>query len=150
MKVNHVQMFTLLKKISGPISEDLAPTLSNKVVRTFKESMNDPRLLVASSLLLKNYVTESYNEETANVLFEKLEEHGFISPAINKFDLRTAEGYIAAMEEVMAEMMSGAAIGGRFDGAQTNAAANATGMAAPTGPAKKKKSRIEKIMNRRL
>jgi len=150
MKVNHVQLFTLLKRISGPLSEDMAPTLSNKVIRTFKESLNDPRTIVASSLLLRNYVTEKYNEETADVLFEKLEEHEFISPAINKFDIGTPEGYIHAMEEVMAEMMSGAAIGGAFDGAQTNAAANATGMAAPTGPSKKKKSRIEKIMSRRL
>ena len=150
MRVNHVQLFTLLKRISGPLSEDMAPTLSNKVVRNFKESLNDPRMLVASSLLLKNYVTETHNQETTDVLFEKLEEHGFIPSAINKFDIGTAEGYIQAMEEVMAEMCSGAGIGGAFDGAQTNAAANATGMAAPTGGAKKKKSRIEKIMNRRL
>jgi len=50
----------------------------------------------------------------------------------------------------MREMNSGAGIGGAFDGAQSNAAANATGMAAPTGRSNKKRKGIEKVLQRRL
>ena len=103
---------------------------------------------VAALALLKEYVEEESNKETSKVLLEKMEEHN-LAPSI-KHDLSTKEGFLDAFEEeFIREMNSGAGIGGAFDGAQTNAASNVTGMAAPTGPGKKKKG-IEKVLRRRL
>jgi len=105
---------------------------------------------VAALALIREHVQTVSNEETAVHLIEKLEEHKFIPPT-KQYDLTTVEGFMDAWEdEMIREMSSGAGIGGAFDGAQTNAATNATGMAGPNGPSKKKKKGLDKILNRRL
>ena len=107
---------------------------------------SDPYSHLSALKMIKEYVEDNSNEETAQVLFEKMENHKMIKPV--NHDLSTYEGFMDAVEETMAEMVSGAGIGGRFDGMQSNAATNATGMAAPNGPPKKKK--LENILKRRL
>lgn len=139
-------IFTILKRISSPLQEDCAPTLSNRVVENFKTSKQDPKNFVTSCRLLKQYVEETYDAETAEILFDKLEEHKHIPPAINKHDISTVEGFMNAVDEVMQEMVSGAAIGGAFDGAQSNANTNASGMAAPNGASKKKKNKLDAVL----
>ena len=105
---------------------------------------------IAALALLKEYVEKESNRETATVLLERFEEHGYAPKGISEHDLSTPEGFMDAFEEeFMKEMNSGASIGGRFDGAQSNADANASGMAAPSGP-KKKKNRLEKILDNKL
>lgn len=104
---------------------------------------------VAALALIKEYVEQESNKETAQVLVEKLEEHQLIPPM--KHDLSTKEGFLDAFEEeFFKEMVSGAGIGGAFDGAQSNADTNASGMAAPNGASKKKRKGLEKVLNRRL
>ena len=147
--INPKAVFAVLKKVNEPLSESYAPILSNKIINHFKESLGDPRMIVHASILLHKHMTEQYNQETATCLLERLVEHKIIPSAITKYDIGSPEGFMKAFEEVMTEMMSGAAIGGRFDGAQTNAASNASGMAAPNGP-KKKKNKLENIIQRRL
>jgi len=103
---------------------------------------------VAAVALLKEYVEQETNKETAQVLVEKLEEHEII-PA-KKHDLSTIEGYLDAWEEAMTEAMtSGASFGGSLSGANSNADANATGLAGVDKPLKRKK-RVEKILDKRL
>lgn len=147
--INPKAVFSILKKINEPITESYTPILSNKIINHFKESLSDPRMIVHASALLHKHVAEQYNQETATCLLERLVEHKFIPSSITKHNIGTPEGFMKAFEEVMAEMVSGAGIGGAFDGAQSNADANATGMAAPNG-AKKKKNKLENIIQRRL
>lgn len=150
--MNTKALFTLLKKINEPLTESYIPTTSNRIIQNFKNSLDNRQLIVPASALMQKYVSEQHDEETAFALFERLVEYGIVPEAIIKHDLSTYEGYMDAVEEVMSEMVSGAAIGGRFSGIGTNAQVNATGMAAPTGPDKKKKPirRIENILNKRL
>lgn len=104
---------------------------------------------MAALALIKEHVEQEYNKETSQVLVEKLEEYKLIPPI--KHDLSTKEGFLDAFEEeFMKEMVSGAGIGGSFDGAQSNADTNTSGMAAPNGSTKKKRKGIENILNRRL
>lgn len=105
---------------------------------------------IAALALIKEYVETETNKETANLLIEKLEEHNII-PA-QEYDLSTVEGFMEAWEdEMVREMTSGAAFGGRMSGAGSNADINATGMAGIDQPLKKKKKRkLESVMNRRL
>lgn len=101
---------------------------------------------IAALKLIQEHVETKYNKETADYLFEALEERKVIQPIGH--DISTKEGYLAAMEEaIMTEMNSGAAIGGSFGPATTNTAANASGMAAPTGPTKRKR-KLDKIVKR--
>jgi hypothetical protein len=101
---------------------------------------------IAALALLKEHVQDEYNKETANALMEKLEENRII-PKLD-YDIGTKEGYLAAMEEaIMIEMTSGAALGGPLSPTTTNAQANASGLAAPTGPSKKRKN-LTKILSR--
>ena len=102
---------------------------------------------VAALAMIREHVEEQTNNETAKVLIEKLEEHKLV-PLSKQYDLTTKEGFMDAWEdEMIREMSSGAGIGGAFDGAQTNTAANATGMAAPNGPSKRKK-KIDNLLRR--
>ena len=104
---------------------------------------------VAALALIKEYVEQESNKETASVLIEKLEEHKFIPE--QKHDISTAEGYLDAMEEeIMREMTSGAAFGGRMSGAGTNADVNATGLAGRDPVLGQKKNKLKKILDRRL
>lgn len=103
---------------------------------------------LAAVALLKEYVEQEANKETAEVLVEKLEEHNII-PA-QKHDLSTVEGYLDAWEDALIEgMASGASFGGSLSGANSNADANATGLAGVDRPLKKKR-RVEKILDKRL
>lgn len=145
--MNTKAYFTYLRKITNTLNEDVSMTLSNRVVKVFKESINNKQMLIPAAALLQKHISEQYDRETADMLFNRLVEHEVVPSVIIKHDLSTVEGYMRAVEEVMAEMVSGAAIGGSFDGAQSNAAANASGMAAPNGPTKKK-NRLEKIYRR--
>lgn len=130
------------------IQEKAFSPLERMVIGLKKAST--PDAYVSAMRLMKEYVEAESNENTCNVLMERMEQHQLISPTIRKHDLSTYDGFMDAVDEMMTEMMaSGAAIGGAFDGAQSNAAANATGMAAPNGPTKKKK-RIDSILNRRF
>lgn len=129
-----------------------AMSLFDRVVFNLKRTIPEQGNAYLSALaLVKEYVQERTNEQTANVLVEKLEEHKLI-PISKQYDLTTVEGFMDAFEdEMVREMFSGAAIGGAFDGAQSNSAANSTGMAAPNGPSKKKKKKgIDKILHTRL
>lgn len=106
---------------------------------------------VAALALIKEYVEQEANKETATALMEKLEEHKFIPK--QKHDIGTPEGYLDAMEEeIMREMTSGAAFGGRLSGAGTNADINATGLAGLDKPLnskpQKKKKDIRKLLDR--
>tara|TARA_R110002153_G_scaffold29711_13_gene91221 strand:+ start:33204 stop:33758 length:555 start_codon:yes stop_codon:yes gene_type:complete len=103
---------------------------------------------VAALALLKEHVQTNYNKPTADLLIEKLEEKKII-PTIGH-DIGTPEGYLSAMEEaIMAEMNSGASIGGSLGPANTNPQANASGLAGPTGPSKRKKTHsMSKILRR--
>jgi len=103
---------------------------------------------VAALALLKEHVEKEYNKETADLLIEKLEEKKII-PKLD-YDISTPEGYLCAMEEaIMAEMNSGASIGGPLSVGSSNAVANASGLAGPTGPSKRKKTNsMSKILRR--
>lgn len=103
---------------------------------------------IAALALLKEHVEKTYNKETSDMLLEKLEEKKII-PKI-EHDIGTKEGYLSAMEEaIMAEMNSGASIGGSLGPANTNSQANASGLAGPTGPSKRKKTQsMSKILRR--
>ena len=101
---------------------------------------------IAALKLIQEHVEDKYGKETSDYLIETLNERKVLLPLGH--DISTKEGYLAAMEEaIMHEMNSGAALGGSFSPAMTNTAANATGMAAPTGPTKKKR-KLDKIVNR--
>ena len=149
--INTSQALMILRKINAPLQEDFVPTLTNKIIEKFKSALHDPSGLVEASNLLYKQIEEQFGKETADFVFERLENHDLIPPAIREHDLATVAGYMAAHDKVM-EMFSGAAIGGAFDGAQSNAATNASGMAAPNGPTKKKKPirRMRNILNNRL
>ena len=103
---------------------------------------------VAALALLKEHVEKNYNTETANSLMEQMERRKII-PKI-EHDIGTPEGYLSAMEEaIMLEMNSGAAIGGPLGVGTNNSQANASGLAGPTGPSKRKKrDSISKILRR--
>ena len=148
---NTNQALMILRKIMSPMQEESVPTLTNKIIDKFKVGLRDHTRLVEASALLHKQIESKFGKDTADFVFERLENHDLIPPAIREHDLSTPHGYMAAHDKVL-EMFSGAAIGGAFDGAQTNAATNATGMAAPTGPAKKKKpiKRMRNILNNRL
>jgi len=104
---------------------------------------------IAALALLKEHVETTYNKPTAEALLEKLEEKHII-PKI-EHDISTKEGYLSAMEEaIMAEMHSGAALGGPLGHGSTNAQANATGLAGPTGPSKRKKTKSMSNILRRI
>lgn len=169
--IDSVMVFRVLKKISTPFvqmesykagvidkkgnvivpknkrtpEQNRAFSVMERMIIGLKRA-SDPYSHLSALKMIKEYVEDNSNEETAQVLFEKMENHKMIKPV--NHDLSTYEGFMDAVEETMAEMVSGAAIGGRFDGMQSNAATNATGMAAPNGPTKKKK--LENILKRRL
>ena len=146
----------LIKPSSRTSEQKTAMTLLDRLVFNLKRLLakapgGKTKLAsyVAALALIREHVESESNKETANVLVEKLEEHKLIPPS-KQHDLTTVEGFMDAWEEEMVrEMCSGAGIGGAFDGAQTNAAANATGMAAPNGPSKKKK-KLDKFLHTRL
>lgn len=105
---------------------------------------------IAALALLKEHVQHEANNETSDLLMEKMQNHKIIPPI--EHDLSTAEGFMDAWEEAMFEsMVSGASFGGAMSGAGTNAQINATGMAG-TDPIlfKKKKKDIRKILDRRI
>lgn len=171
-KIDSVMVFRVLKKMSTPFvqmesyksgvidkkgnvivpknrrtpEQNRAFTMMERMVIGLKKA-SDPHSHVSALKMIKEYVEDNANPETSQILFEKMENHKMIQPI--QHDISTYEGFMDAVDETMAEMVSGAAIGGRFDGAQTNAAANASGMAAPNGP-KKKKNKLENILQRRL
>tara|TARA_X000001316_G_scaffold9405_1_gene2604 strand:+ start:3329 stop:3892 length:564 start_codon:yes stop_codon:yes gene_type:complete len=106
---------------------------------------------IAALALLKEYVDNNHNQETSQVLLEKMQDHKII-PRV-KHDLSTQEGFMDAWEEAMVEsMVSGASFGGAMSGAGTNAQVNATGMAGidPVLGNKKIKRRkdLRKILDR--
>mgnify|MGYP003635849681 FL=1 len=104
---------------------------------------------VAALALLKEHVETTYNKPTAQALFESMEEKKII-PKL-RHDIGTQEGYLSAMEDaIMAEMNSGASLGGSLGFGSTNAQANASGLAAPTGPPvkRKKTGSVSKILRR--
>lgn len=104
---------------------------------------------VAALALIKEYVEQESNKQTADILVEKLQEHKII-PEI-KHDISTPEGYLDAMEEeIMREMTSGAALGGRMSGAGTNADVNASGLAGVDPVLNKRRRKLEKVLNSRL
>jgi hypothetical protein len=173
-KTNATLVFRVLKKMSTPfvqmesykagvinskgdvivpkskrtrIQEKAFSPLERMVIGLKKASAPDS--YVSALRLMKEYVENQSNKETVSVLMERMENHNLINPNVNKHDLSTYEGFMDAVDEVMSEMFSGASLGGPFDGAQSNADANSTGMAAPTGPTKKKKKSIETILKRR-
>ena len=64
-------------------------------------------------------------------------------------NIGTPEGYLAAMEEaIMIEMTSGAGLSSALSPTLTNPQANASGLAGPTGPTKKKKKSLTNILSR--
>ena len=100
---------------------------------------------IAALALIKEHVEQEANSETAEFLFERLEENKILTKP--KHDLSTIEGYLDAMEEAIDEGMT-AGQAGALSPITTNAQANASGLAGPTGPAKKKKKKkIDKILN---
>ena len=101
----------------------------------------------AALMLLKEFVENEKNEETAQHLIERLHEHGFV-PA-SEYDLTTKEGFQQAWEDAIDEAMTA---GGGLSPMTTNTQANASGLAGPTGPVKKKKKKkdLTKILNRRM
>ena len=101
---------------------------------------------VAALALIKEYVEQQSNNETANVLMERLEENKII-PKINH-DISTPEGYLDAMEEEMMREMSvsGAQFGGAMSGSGTNSTINATGRAGVDPVLGKKQRRKSKII----
>ena len=106
---------------------------------------------VAALALIKEYVEKEYNTETSEYLIEKFEDQGLAPKGIKDYDLSTQEGFMDAFEDaLMAEMSSGAALGGPMSGAGDNATINKTGMAGKDPVLKKKKRRIEKVLNNRL
>jgi len=104
---------------------------------------------VAALALIKEYVEQEANKETAQVLFEKMEEHKIIPHF--EHDISTAEGFLDAWEDAMEEgMTSGASFGGALSGANTNAQANATGLAGVDPMLGQKKNKLKKILDRTL
>jgi len=175
-KIDSVLVFRVLKKMSEPFTQmesykagvidakgniitplrertakqKQAFSVMERMIVGLKKSSN-PNAYVSALKMVREYVEERANEETAQVLLEKMENTHLIPTSLKHHDIGTYEGFMDAVEEVMNEMtVSGAGIGGAFDGAQSNAATNATGMAAPNGPTKKKRKGIENIINRRF
>ena len=149
----------LVKKADRTPEQNKAYTLLDRLVFNLKRMLSKVPggggtlgSYIAALALIKEYVEKESNTDTARVLIEKFEDHGYAPKGISKHDLSTPEGFMDAFEEeFMREMNSGAAIGGRFDGAQSNTSANASGMAAPNSPTKKnRKNRLEKIIHNRL
>lgn len=143
--INTKALFTFLKKINEPLKEDFVPTLSNRIIENFKASLSNKTLLVPSAKVLHQYVSEEHGQETADVLFNRLVEHQIVPKALVKYDLSTPEGYMNAIDEVMSEMVSGAAFGGALSGAGTNAQVNATGLAGIDPILNKKKKIIRRF-----
>jgi len=99
---------------------------------------------VAALALIKEYVEDNANAETAEYLFERMDEHNYVT----NYDLTTKEGYWGAMCDSMEEAMT-AGQPGALSPTTTNAQANASGLAGPTGPTKKKKRKdLTKILDR--
>lgn len=104
---------------------------------------------VAALALIKEYVEQESNKETATVLFEKMEEHKMIPHF--EHDISTAEGFLNAWEDAMEEgMTSGASFGGALSGAGSNADINATGFAGYDPVLGRKKNKLKKILDRSL
>ena len=107
---------------------------------------------IAALALLKEHVKSTSNDETSNLLVEKMQRHKIIPPV--EYDLSTQEGFMDAWEDAMYEMYSGAGIGGAMSGMGTNAQINATGMAGvdPVLGNKKIKKRkdLRKILDKQL
>jgi hypothetical protein len=103
----------------------------------------------AALALLKEHVEVEKNDETAVHLIERLKQQDLM-PA-SQYDLSTKEGFLLAWEDAVDEAMTA---GGGFNPSTTNADANASGLAGPTGPnplgKKKKKKDLSKILNRRI
>ena len=143
--INTKVLFTFLKKINEPLKEDFVPTLSNRIIENFKVSLNDKMLLVPAASIMHKYIEEEHGKETADMLFDRLAEHKIIPTTLVKHDLSTPEGYMNAVDEVMAEMVSGAAIGGRMSGLGTNSQVNSTGLAGVDPILNKKKKIIRRF-----
>jgi len=108
---------------------------------------------VAALALIKEHVEKESNTETSNILMEKFVEGGYAPKGIQEYDLSTQEGFMDAFEDaLMSEMsVSGASLGGALSGIGDNATINATGMAGRDPVlGKKKKNRIEKVLQNRL
>lgn len=104
---------------------------------------------VAALALIKEYVEQEANKETADVLVEKLQDHKFI-PEL-KYDISTLEGFMDAWEDSMEEgMTSGASFGGSLSGAGTNQQVNQTGMAGVDPVLNKRRRKLENIINSKL
>ena len=104
----------------------------------------------AALALLKEHIEAEKNDETAVHLIERLNDQGLM-PA-SDYDLSTKEGFMQAWEDAIDEAMTA---GGGFNPSTTNADANASGLAGPTGPnplgkKKKKKKDLTKILDRRI
>ena len=101
---------------------------------------------IAALALIKEYVEANSNSETSEFLIERLEHDGHISG----HDLTTREGYWEAMCDAIEESMT-AGQPGALSPMTTNAQANASGLAGPTGPSKEKKKKrkdLTKILDR--
>lgn len=146
-KTDSVLIFRVMKKIAeGTLSE--SNLRIDRIIESIKSAPN-AHAYTTNIMFLNRYVKEQSNQATLDVLLEKLENTKVLPNTLRKHNLETYEGFMDAVEEAMSEMFSGAGIGAAFDGAQSNANTNATGMAAPNGSSKKKKG-IEKILSRRL
>jgi hypothetical protein len=134
--------------------EKSAMTLVDRMVLNMKRLLNkipggksQIASYIAALALLKEHVKTEYNNETSVALIEKLEERRII-PKL-EHNIGTPEGYLAAMEEaIMIEMTSGAGLSGALSPTSTNPQANASGLASPTGPIKKKKKSLTNILSR--
>ena len=128
-----------------PVQERAFNPIERMVLGLKKES--SPMAYVSAFKMMREYIESEYNTETSQMLTERLCVNQMVPTSMGQYDLSTYDGFMDAVDEVMAEMVSGAGIGGAFDGAQSNADANATGMAAPTGSSKKK-SKVKNILRR--
>lgn len=136
-----VIVFRLVSKFAMFNEHVECKNLLEQFIQTIKESEGCARVGVLFAF--HSYITEKHGKHVAESVFAKLSEMGHIP----SHPLSTYEGFLQAF---VAEMMSGAALGGPMSGAGSNAQVNATGMAGIDNPLGSKKRKIDKILTRAL
>lgn len=136
------------KHARTPVQEKAFSPLERLVIGMKQAS--SPMAYVSAARLMREYVESNSNQDTSYMLLERMNRNKMVNPVVIKHDIGTYEGFMAAVDQMMAEMFSGASMGGAMSGAGTNADINATGMAGIDKPLRKKRKAIDKILSKRL
>jgi hypothetical protein len=147
IKSDSIFITRVMKHINGDLKDNVELTRISESL-----SSGDVHKFLSAYQLLKQYVIEKHDEFVFRRIQNLLVETDKIPYKVNEYDLTKASEFYRAMEdEIIREMVSGAAIGGRMSGLGSNSQVNSTGMAgieAPVGNTKNKKK--IKILSRKL